>query len=145
MALPPVEDGAVQVNVALRFPAIAKGAEGAPGATGGGLVTVTPTGPLLPSDVAMMNVVPTPVAVTNPLEITVATEMLADSQVTVRPVSRLPVASRTTAEAWVVCPRIRLLATRVAATVATGAGGVALTVTIAVAVLLPPEFVAVNT
>ena len=68
----------------------------------GGAVTVTVADPLFPSVLAVIAVVPTPTAVTVPLESTVATEPLADDQVTDRPVRTLPLESRRMAEAVVV-------------------------------------------
>ena len=66
------------------------------------VVTVTSTEPVLVSDVAVMAVVPIPVAVTSPLESMVATEELDDDQVMLRPERILPLASRRTAAAIIV-------------------------------------------
>jgi hypothetical protein len=84
--------------------------------------TATVADPVLPSDVAVIAVVPMPVAVTKPLESMVATELLAEAQVIARPLRTLPPASSTAAEAVVVCPSVKVLATKVTATDATGAG-----------------------
>jgi len=49
--------------------------------------------PDLPSLVAVMRDVPVRIAVTSPFELIVATVVVPDDQVTVRPVSTLPAAS----------------------------------------------------
>jgi hypothetical protein len=74
-----------------------------------------------------MSAVPTPIAVTNPLDETVATAALLLAQVTTRPVSTLLFASRVTAVACVVCPGWRVDAPTDAVTVATGIAAVACT------------------
>ena len=64
--------------------------------------TVTSTDPLLPSLVAVIVVVPTPMADTMPLWVTLATRLFPEDQATVRPPRTLLLASRRTALACVV-------------------------------------------
>src|SRR6266567_1197512 len=92
-------------------------------------VTVMDAVPLCPSLVAVIVAGPAAKAVTRPLLLTVATEVLELVQVTVRPVRMLPLASRSVALSWSVCP---------AGTLAVAG----LTVTAAVCVMAVPLIVA---
>jgi hypothetical protein len=65
----------------------------ATGAGGGGAVTVTVACPVIPSLVAVICTDPAATPVTFPVDDTVAVELLALLQVTVRPVSTAPFAS----------------------------------------------------
>ena len=67
------------------------------GGGGGGAVTVIAAVPLFPSLVAVMVAEPAATPVTKPLEETVATEPLDVVHVMARPVSTLPLASRSVA------------------------------------------------
>ena len=60
----------------------------------GGCTTVTVDVPFCPSLVAVMVAVPATLPVTSPLALTVATLVLLEAQVTVRPESALPLESR---------------------------------------------------
>jgi hypothetical protein len=88
-----------------------------------GAATFTVTDPLCPSLVAVTVVVPEPVAVITPPDVTVATFVLALDQVIVRPVNTLPLASRVVAVTVWLPPTVRLTVLGVTVTVATGAGG----------------------
>lgn len=66
--------------------------------TGGTAVTVRAAVPLTLSLVALIVAEPATIAVTSPEPDTVATEVLLEDQVIVRPVNTLPFASRVTAE-----------------------------------------------
>src|SRR5207244_4219985 len=103
-----------------------------------GAVTVTPAVPLFPSLVAVIVADPAPVAVTNPVALTVATEPLLADQVTARPVSGLPVAAFGVAVSCEVCPVCRLIDAGLTVTVATGVFE-----TVTLAVPLFPSLVAV--
>src|SRR5215216_5042562 len=87
----------------------------------GTLLTVTVIWPLCPSLVAVMMAVPTPTAVTNPVDETVATPVFELDQVIVRPVSTLPFASLVTATYCEVLPTVSPVAGALMVTVATGA------------------------
>lgn len=91
-------------------------------------MTVSVALPLLPSLVAVMDVVPALTDVTSPEAFTVATPVFEDAHVITRPVSVMPLASRVTALACVVAPATSEFAPSVTLTVATGAGGGAVTV-----------------
>ena len=65
--------------------------------TGAAAVTVICACPVLPSDVAVMVAVPAPASLTNPVEDTLAMVLSLLDQVTTRPVSTLPLASRVAA------------------------------------------------
>ena len=62
-------------------------------------VTVSSADPLWPSLVAVMVLVPAPTVVIAPVALTVATVVVDDCHVTVRPTSTLPLASFSTAVA----------------------------------------------
>ena len=85
-----------------------------------GAVTVRVAEPDWPSLVAVMSAEPGPMAVTTPLEFTVATAPLLVLQENARPVSGVPPESRATADAWVVWPTVRLFVPSVTETLATG-------------------------
>jgi len=87
----------------------------------GANVTLTDADPLCPSLVAVIDVVPTAIAVTTPLLDTVATAGFALDHTTGRPVNTLANASRNTALADVVAPTLTLEAPSETDTVATGA------------------------
>jgi hypothetical protein len=70
----------------------------------GGAVTVIVANPLVPSLVAVMFAIPMPAAVTAPVDDTVATLVLSDDHVTVRPVRTWPPASLGVAVAVVAPP-----------------------------------------
>jgi hypothetical protein len=70
----------------------------------GTLLTVTVAEPLFPSLVAVMLQLPTPVDVTTPDALTVATAASLVDHTTARPVRMLLLASLTVALAWVVAP-----------------------------------------
>jgi hypothetical protein len=91
-----------------------------------------------------MRDVPAANAVTVPSLPTEAIDGLPEDQEMLRPLRTFPLASLVTADASVVCPRVRLVDAVVTVTEATGAGWAGFTVTVAVAELLPPEFVAVR-
>src|SRR5438046_1642229 len=80
--------------------------------------------PLCASLVAVMVAGPTVAPLTSPLPLTVATAVLLDAQVTVRPVSVLPFASLRVAVSWNVRPVGTVADAGVTVTDATGAGGV---------------------
>jgi hypothetical protein len=90
-------------------------------ATGAG-VTVIAAFPLFPSLVAVMLAAPTATAVTMPCASTVATALLLELQVTARPVSVRPFASRVVAVACDVPTAVIEAGVRATVTVATGTG-----------------------
>jgi hypothetical protein len=90
--------------------------------------TVTCADPDRPSLVAVMLAVPAPAAVTTPVLLTVATEVLSDDHVTTRPVTTTPFPSLVVAVAWVVEPATTVEAASDTVTLTTGGR---LTVTIA--------------
>src|SRR6266480_6355997 len=102
-------------------------------------VTVIEDVPLCPSLVAVIVAGPAAKAVTRPLVLTVATEVLELVQVTVRPVRMLPLASRSVAVSWSVCPAGTLAVAGLTVTEATGALA---TETAAVCVMAVPLIVA---
>src|SRR6266550_1627267 len=102
-------------------------------------VTVMAAVPLCPSLVAVIVAGPAAKAVTRPLLLTVATEVLELVQVTVRPVRMLPLASRSVAVSWSVCPAGTLAVAGLTVTEATGALA---TETAAVCVMAVPLIVA---
>src|SRR5688572_6489508 len=75
---------------------------------GGGAVTVSAAEPLCPSLDATMFAEPALTAVATPLELTVATPVLALDHVIVRPVRALPLASRVVAENCTEPPTVTL-------------------------------------
>src|SRR6266849_497916 len=103
-------------------------------------VTTTDAPPLFPSLVAVMVAVPAPRAVTSPVAFTVATAALLVVQLTPRPVSGFPLASRGVAVSWPVCPTVRFRLVGDTPSDATGTMG---WVTVLVAVPLWPSLVAV--
>ena len=120
--------------------------EGAVGG-GGATVTVMAAVPGRPSLVAVMVAGPAATPVTSPLAETVATPLALVVHVTGRPVSTLPLASRSVAASCTVAPTCTLAGVGVTVTVATGGGGGgggAVTVSVADAVRDPtlPEIVA---
>src|SRR5437016_3457306 len=98
-------------------------------------VTVIEDVPLCPSLVAVIVAGPAARAVTRPLLLTVAADVLELVQVTVRPVRMLPLASRSVAVSWSVCPAGTLAVAGLTVTEATGALA---TVTAAVCVMAVP-------
>src|SRR2546421_295877 len=91
-------------------------------ATGtGALVTVMVAVPLFPSLVAVIVAVPAPLAVTNPVRLTVATVVSLDDQVTARPESGLPLSSLGVALSCTVRPTGTLAIAGLTVTVATAA------------------------
>src|SRR6266550_3416468 len=102
-------------------------------------VTVMAAVPLCPSLVAVIVAGPAAKAVTRPLLLTVATEVLELVQVTVHPVRMLPLASRSVAVSWSVCPAGTLAVAGLTVTEATGALA---TETAAVCVMAVPLIVA---
>src|SRR5438094_871326 len=98
--------------------------------------------PLCAPLVAVMVAGPAVAPRTSPLPLTVATAVLLDAQVTVRPVSVLPFASLRVAVSWNVRPVGTEAEAGVTVTEATGAGGGA-GVTVIAAVPLCPSLVAV--
>jgi hypothetical protein len=102
----------------------------------GASVTVIDDVPTFPSLVAVIVVLPAPIAVTRPFASTVAAAVLVEPQTIVRPVSTLPFASVVCAVNCCVAliPRTRIAAAGFTVTVATGIG---LTVITAVEVLPP--------
>src|SRR5215218_9751440 len=95
-----------------------------------GLLTVTFADLVTPSIAAVIAAVPAPTAVTSPDDETVATEALFEDQLTVRPSSACPLASRAVAVAWVVCPTVSDAELSETDTEATGTGsGSTVTVT----------------
>jgi hypothetical protein len=102
-------------------------------------VTVTVAVPVTPSTVAVIVALPTAAtAVTTPVALTVATAVFPELQVTGRPVSVAPLASRAVAVSCCVPPTARLAVAGVTITVATGT-----TVTVTAAVPVTPSTVAV--
>jgi hypothetical protein len=92
--------------------------------------------PVLPSLVAVIVIgPPVPAAVTRPLELTVATELLDDDQVIRRPVRILFAASLVTAVNCCVPPRASVAEVGLTVTVLTGGGGAGLTVIVGVVAL----------
>ena len=79
--------------------------------------------PVLASLVAVICAVPAATAVTSPVELTVAMLLFALDQVTTRPVSTLPFASRSVADNCTVLPTCTLAVAGDTVTDATGAGG----------------------
>src|SRR5712692_8500871 len=106
-------------------------------ATGAG-VTVTIEVPLLPSLVAVTVAEPGATPLTSPLVFTVAAAVLLLAQVTTRPESALPPASRGVAVSCTVWPAVTVAGDGVTSTVATGT-----LVTVMVDVPLLPSLVAV--
>src|ERR1043165_2142537 len=102
-------------------------------ATGGGgaAVTASVAEPVCPSLVAVICAEPAATVVTNPDPETVATAVLFELHVTVRPVSVLPLASFNVALACVPCPAVTDDAPSATVTLATGGGGAALTLMVA--------------
>jgi hypothetical protein len=94
--------------------------------------TLTVAEPVFPSLVAVMIAVPAPVAVTSPLDDTVATFGALEAHVIVRPPSVLPEASFATAESAIAPPTVRDVVPGVTVTLATDACDGAATVTCAV-------------
>jgi len=117
------------------LPASTCSGNAAPVATG---TTVTAAVPPIPSLVAVIVTDPTPTPVTNPLPFTVATAVLPLAQVTTRPASGLPLASRGVAVSCTLCPDITLADAGLTLTDATGDN-----VTLTAAVPLFPSLVAV--
>jgi hypothetical protein len=116
---------------------------GGGGGGGGAEVTVSAAEPLFPSLVAVICAEPTATAVTSPVPETVATAVLFDAQVTVRPVSVAPFASFSVATACVDWPGETDEAPNDTVTDATGAGGGgAAAVTLSVAEPVWPSLVA---
>src|SRR5439155_13297291 len=107
----------------------------------GTLDTVTAAVPLFPSLAAVIVAAPALTPVTIPLADTVATPLLPLDQVTVRPVSGLPLASFGVAASCTACPTDTLADAGLTLTDATGAAGAAATVTAALPLL--PSRVAV--
>src|SRR4051812_47055207 len=85
-------------------------------------VTVTVAEPFTPSLVAVMLAVPGATLETSPFASTVATAALELDHEMARPASVLPIPSRSTATACVLCPVVRLGALSVTVTAATGCG-----------------------
>jgi hypothetical protein len=106
-------------------------------ATGTG-VTVTEADPSFPSLAAVIFAVPGPTAVTIPVPDTVATFVLSELHVTIRPVNTPARASWSVAVACVVVPATIVLSVIATLTDATGAG-----VTVSVATPVLPSLVAV--
>src|SRR5205085_5113574 len=86
-------------------------------------VTVMAAVPLCPSLVAVIVAVPATLPVTNPPALTVATLVLLEAHVTVRPGSGFPPASRGVAVNWTVPPTGTDALAGLTLTDATGAGG----------------------
>ena len=107
-----------------------------------GADTTTAAVPLLPSDVAVMVAVPGATAVTTPLVETVAMAALLDVHVTTLLVTTVPAVSFTVTDRVAVCPVNSDVLAGESATLPTGTGGTALTVTVAVPLL--PSLVAVT-
>ena len=101
-------------------------------------ITVMDAVALLPSLVAVMDAVPRFTPVTTPVGDTVATPVVPELHVIVRPVSTLPFASLNVAERVVVAPTPTLADVGATVTVETGSG-----TTVTVAVPLFPSLVAV--
>src|SRR5204863_9459564 len=104
-------------------------------------VTVRLAEPLFPSLVAVICVLPALSAVTAPVDDTDATDEVVDDHVTVRPVSVAPFASLSVTVACVPCPTEIDDEPNATVTVATGAGGAAVTDSVAEPVF--PSLVAV--
>jgi len=85
-----------------------------------GARTVTPALPLFPPLDAEILALPAATAVTTPALDTAATPVLSETQLTVRPVNRLPLPSRSVAVAWVLCPTLSVPVAIATVTVATG-------------------------
>src|SRR2546425_9203076 len=85
----------------------------------GTFATVTVAVPLFPSLAAAMATDPAATPVTSPLPETVASALLLDAQVTVRPVSTFPLASLSTAPSCCVPPTDTVAAAGLTATQAT--------------------------
>src|SRR3990170_3549648 len=85
------------------------------------LATVSAAVPLFPSLVAVIVAAPSATPVTRPLDDTVATAVLFDVHVTVRPVRMFPFASLTTALSCCAAPTDTLADAGLTATVATAA------------------------
>jgi hypothetical protein len=83
-------------------------------------VTVTAAVPLWPLLVAEIVAVPAPIAVTVPLDDTVATPVLELDQMKVVPAMTPPVSSRPVAASWVVCATVIDTTSGVTTTDATG-------------------------
>src|SRR5947208_14199981 len=109
----------------------------------GTLVTVSAAVPLFPSLVAVSVAAPTATAVACPAPFTVATAGLLLDQVTVRPPSGLPTASRVIAAYCAVCPTPIVAVAGVTLTDATGSGH-PVTVTLAAVETFPGWLVAVT-
>jgi hypothetical protein len=90
-------------------------------ATGAGLI-VSVALPVFPSLIAMICTEPAPTAVTTPAGDTVASALLPELHVTLRPVRMLPDASRVVAVACVVWPRVMDVEASETVTIATGTG-----------------------
>src|SRR5439155_18234918 len=109
-------------------------------------VTVMADVPLTVSDVAVIVAPPAVTPLTRPLLVTVATAVLLDAQLTVRPASELPLASLGVAVSWTVWPVDTEADAGVTATAATGTcttvmADVPLTVSdVAVIVAAPANF-----
>lgn len=101
-------------------------------------LTITCAAPDLPSDVAVIVVVPAPTAVTRPSVLTFAMLLLADDHVIARPLSTFPFASVAVAENEAVWPTVSVAEPGATATAATG-----MTVTVIVAEAVFPSQVAV--
>jgi hypothetical protein len=101
-------------------------------------VTVSVALPLFPSLFAVMWAMPVASAVTTPAVDTVATDVLSEFQVIVRPVSTPPPASSVVADACAVSTAVIVFGSRATVTVATATG-----TTVIVAVPLFPSLVAV--
>src|SRR5438034_443108 len=99
--------------------------------------------PLLASLVAVIVAAPAATLLTSPLPLTVATAVLSLDQVTVRPVSVLPFASRVIAAYCAVCPTPIVAVAGVTLTDATGSGH-PVTVTLAAVETFPGWLVAVT-
>src|SRR2546422_8673346 len=85
-----------------------------------GFVTVMAEVPPCPSLVAVIVAEPTAAPLTRPLELTVATDVLLLDQLTVRPVSGLPLASFGVAVSWIALPACTLAEAGATVTEATG-------------------------
>jgi hypothetical protein len=109
----------------------------ATGGGGGGAVTVTAAEPWIPSLVAVMVALPAATPVTTPFADTVAAPVFEELQLTVRPVSVAPLASRVVAESCTVLPATTVAVVGATATLATGAGAGSVTVTSAVPLVSP--------
>jgi len=108
-----------------------------PTGTGGAATTVTVADPVFPSLVAVMVAVPVATPETTPVGDTVATDVVLELHVTVRPESVLPAESFTTLVSVAVLPAVTLVVGGCTATTATGAG-----VTVTLALPVWPSLVA---